>query len=224
MPEFFLEAQTRTKNGKAVRGLRRGGQVPAVVYGHGVATRSLELDAARLLKIWRAAGESSLIDLTIDTEQPIKAIIHDIQLDPTNEKILHADFQQVNMKEKIQVDVALEFIGESPAVKELGGTLLKVMDAIKVECLPGDLVKEIIVDISALKTFDDTIHVKDLPIPATLTVEDQPEELVVQVEPPRTEEELKSLEEKVDVDVTKVEDAEKKPEEPTEEAAEPTKE
>lgn len=226
MPEFFLEAQTRNVSGRGVRALRRQGTIPAVVYGHGTENMIVQIDAPKLQRVWQAAGESSLIDLSIDNGVPVKAIIQDLQRDPATNRILHVDFHQVKMTEKIEVDIALEFTGEAPAVKELGGTLLKVLDSIKVECLPGDLVKEIPVDISVLKSFDDAIHVKDLPVPAKITVIDGPDEIIAQVEPPRSEEELKALEEKVEVDVSQVEDVEKKPkaegEEATEEGAEAT--
>ena len=211
MPEFFLEAQSRTVSGRSVQSLRRNGIVPAVVYGHSSANVVIQLDLPTLQRVWQAAGESTLIDLSIDKQTPVKAIIQEVQRDPATNRILHVDFHQVKMTESIEVEIPLEFTGEAPAVKELGGTLLKVIDALNVECLPGDLIKEITVDISVLKTFDDTIHVRDLTVPATLTVKNNPDEIIAQVEAPRTEEELKALEEKVEVDVSQVEDVDKKP-------------
>lgn len=222
MQEFFLEAHSRTVHGRSVRSLRRQDIVPAVVYGHGVQNRVVQLDLPALQRVWLSAGESTLVDVSVDKEAPVKAIIHDVQRDPATNRILHVDLHQVKMTEKIEVDIPLAFTGEAPAVKELGGTLVKVLDALKIECLPGDLVKEIPVDVSILKTFDDAVHVRDLTVPATLAVKDNPEEIVVQVEAPRTEEELKALETKVEEDVTQVEDVEKKPEAEGEEEPAPT--
>ncbi len=221
MPEFFLQAQSRTVNGRGVRTLRRTGVIPAVVYGHGVQNSVVQLDAPALQRVWQAAGESTLIDLSIDKQAPVKAIIQDVQRDPSTNRIIHVDFHQVKMTEKIEVDIPLEFTGEASAVKELGGTLIKVLDSIQVECLPGDLVTAITVDIGVLKTFDDAIHVKDLDVPAKLDVKDNPDEIVAQVEPPRTEEELKALEEKVEADVSQVQVVEKEPKAEAEVAEEP---
>lgn len=211
MQEFFLEAQSRTVHGRGVRALRRTGVIPAVVYGHGTHNSVVQLDAPTLQRVWQAAGESTLIDLSIDKQAPVKAIIQDVQRDPTTDRIVHVDFHQVKMTEKIEVDIPLEFTGEAPAVKELGGTLIKILDSLKVECLPGDLVKSVPVDIAVLHTFDDAIHVKDLDIPVKLGVKDSPDEIVAQVEPPRSEEELKALEEKVEADVSQVQVVEKEP-------------
>jgi len=100
----------------------------------------------------------------------------------------------VKMTEKLRTEITLRFIGESAAVKELGGVLVKNLDHIKVETLPVDLVPEIPVDIARLKTFDDLIHVKDLAVPKGITVLDKEDEVVALVTPPRSEEELAALE------------------------------
>ncbi len=205
MPDFFLPVQPRTIQGKHVRNLRRKGVIPAVMYGHGMPTLSIEMNALAFQKIWHTAGESSLIDLAIGDQPPVKAIIHDVQYDPTTNAVAHVDFHQVKMTEKVHVDIPLRFEGEAPAVKEQGGILVKVLDAIAVECLPKDLAKDITVDVSGLKAFDDAIHVRDLSIPAGLTVKNSPDDMVANVEQPRSEAELAALEEKVEEDVSAVE-------------------
>lgn len=215
--ELFLAAHSRTQRGKAVQALRRTGTIPAVVYGHESTTRAIALDAARFQHIWRQAGESSLIDLVVDGETPVKTIIQDVQYEPRSNRVVHVDFHQVNMKEKVHVDVNLEFTGEAPAVKELGGTLLTLKSAIAIECLPGDLVKAITVDVRMLKTFDDALHVRDLPVPATIVVKDNPDDVVAQVEAPRTEAELAELDTAVQEDVTQVEVEKAEPKETEEE-------
>ena len=120
------------------------------------------------------------------------------------------------MKEEIETEVELEYVGESLAVKALGGILVKSLDSLEVKCLPADLPSSILVDISALKTFDDHICVKDLKIPAGVEVGIEPDTVVALVAPPRSENELSELEQKVEGDVNKVEGVVKEtaPEEP----------
>lgn len=224
MSDFLLAVQRRDQKGPTASALRRRGFVPAVVYGHNVPTVALAVDTRELQKLWHVAGESTLFDLQIEKSSPVKAIIQEIQLDPATSRILHVDFHQVKMTEKLVVDVDLEFHGEPPAVKELGGTLLKLRDKVKVECLPADLVKTIVVDISGLKTFDDAIHMRDLVLPNGLELKELPDDGIAQVEPPRTEEELKALDESVEEDVTKVEKIEKPAKEEEGEGAESSEE
>lgn len=198
MPEPSLTAQARTVLGKKTKTLRSSGELPAVLYGHGLSSRSLTVSGAELQRVYRAAGESTLIDLVVGDEKPVKVIIQDIQRHPISGKILHVDFHQVRMTEKLHTDIALAFTGDAPAVKELGGILVKNMSRVKVEVLPADLVSEIPVDVSKLKTFDDSIHVRDLVLPKGITVLDGADEVIVLVTPPRSEEELAELEKTTD--------------------------
>lgn len=207
--QLSLTAEQRDLLGKQTAGLRHRGLIPAVVYGHGAPNRALTVSASVFQKVWQAAGESTLVDLQVGSEPPVKAIIQDVQFDPASGKILHIDFHQVNMKEKVEVDVELSFVGEAPAVKELGGTLVKDHDTISVECLPQDLVKEIPVDVARLKTFDDVIRVQDLALPKGLELKSPSEDIVVHIEAPRTEAELAELDQVVEEDISKVEKVEK---------------
>jgi large subunit ribosomal protein L25 len=174
----------------------------------------VSIEAIPFEKIFRSAGQSTLIDLTIGDAKPVKVLIQDTQINPLTDKIIHVDFRQVKMSEKINAEILLKFIGDAKAVKELGGMLVKNMDKIKVKCLPDSLVHEIEVDISSLDTFEKTIYVRDLKVPAAIEVLEHANEPVVNVAPPRSEEELKSLEEKVEMKVedVKVETEEKKKE------------
>lgn len=193
--------------------------IPAVVYGKGVESESLwvkSLDFKRLLK---KSGESTLIDLGIDGKDNRNVIIYGTQKDPVSDVYTHIDFFQVKMDEKIKTEVELVFVGESPAVKESGGVLVKNLDKIEVECLPADLPSSIEVDISSIKTFDNYIYVKDLKIGKGVEIKLEPETVVALVSPPRTDEELAGLEEKVEADVTKVEGV-VKPDQAGEEMAE----
>lgn len=214
---FQLSAATRTKMAKAAKHLREVSKVPAVVYGRGIPNRSIEVDVAPFRKIYGTAGESSLVDLSIDGGAAVKVLIHDLQVDPLSGVVTHIDFLQVNMNEKLTTEIALEFVKEAPAVKALGGTLVKSMDHIEVECLPGDLVHAIEIDISKLVTFDSVIRVKDITPPAGIEFLTDAETVLVLIEAPRTEEEMKALESEVKTSVEDVAIIEKKKEE--EEAA-----
>lgn len=191
-----LKAKTREVKGKKVNLLRKQGKIPAVLYGHKIKPVNLVVDYSTFEKIFNQAGESTLVDLTIDDKKPVKVLIQDYQLEPATNQFIHVDFHQVRMDEKLHTEIALKFVGEALAVKESNGILVTNIDALEVECLPQDLVHEIEVDISSLKTFDDVIHVSDIKLPPKVMVLNVPADVVVLVQPPRTEEELKELEAK----------------------------
>lgn len=216
-----LTAEKRTEIGKQVKRLRSAGKIPAVVYGHGVEAASLSVPAIQFQKIWQEAGESTLVDLVIGDASPVKVIINDVQHEPVSGNVTHIDFHQVKMTERIEITVVLNFVNEAPAVKELGGTLVKDRAELDVECLPGDLVKEIDVDLSSLKTFEDVIRVENLTIPKGLEVQQPPEDQIAHVEAPRSEAELAELDSAVEEDVTKVEQVEKPAKESDEAEAAP---
>ncbi|MFA5070639.1 MAG: 50S ribosomal protein L25 [Patescibacteria group bacterium] len=209
METITLKAKIREAKGKQNNKLRKENMVPAVVYGHDTKPLSLAVNYFDLKKVFAKAGESSLVDLIIAEKKPIKVLIQAIQFDSKSDQMIHADFHQVKMTEKITTEVALNFVGESPAVKGLSGVLVKSLDRLKITCLPADLVHEIEVDLSRLKTFEDIIYVRDLKIPANIEVLDQSGEAVAKVIPPRSEEELKALEEKPEEKVEEVEKVEK---------------
>jgi large subunit ribosomal protein L25 len=205
MEKVELKAKKREVFGRKTNKKRKEGLIPAVVYGKNVEPVPVwisELDFKRLLK---KSGESTMISLNIDGKNNRNVIIYETQKDPLSERFIHLDFFQVRMDEEIETEVELEYIGESPAIKELGGMLVKNIDEIEVKCLPGDLPSKIEVDISVLKTFDDHICIKDLTIPDKVKTDLDPETVVALIEAPRSEEELGKLDEKVEVDVTKVE-------------------
>lgn len=210
MEPLVLAAKRRTLQGKAVAKLRHEQCIPAVLYGHDVAPVSLAVAQRDFSRVFRQAGESTLLDLRVEDMQPVKVLIHDMQHHPLSGTPLHIDFYQVRMDEKITADIPFRFIGESPAVKELGGVLVKNADHLKISCLPGDLVSELIVDISTLKTFDDAVRIQEVRIPAGLDVLEKGDAVIATVIPPRSEEELKALEEKPEEDIEAVEKVEKK--------------
>jgi len=193
MNSITLKVNLRKETKKKVKELRQQGTIPGVLYGHKIKSRNVSIKYSEFEKVYNTAGESSLVDLVIEEEKPVKVLIQEVQLDPVKSNYIHADFHQVRMDEKITTTIPVEFIGESSAVKEHGGMLVTSLDEIEIECLPGDLIHEIEVDITQLKTFDDIIYIKDLKIPETIKALQSEDEAIVSVIPPRTEEELKEL-------------------------------
>ena len=205
MDKVKLEAKSRSERGRKVNKGRKDGLVPAVVYGHSVESTSLWVNALDLKRLLKVSGESTIIELKIDGKDDRNVLIQEIQRGGVKDNFMHIDFFQVRMNEKIETEVELVFIGESAAVKEQGGILVRNIDKVTVKCLPADLPSHIDVDISIIKTFEDHIAIKDLKISEKVEVEIEPETVIALVTPPRTEEEIAGLSEKVEADVTKVE-------------------
>lgn len=205
MEKIRLKAKLREERGKKVNKGRKSGLIPAVTYGKSAESQSLWIDNLDFSRLIKKHGESVIIDLSIGEKSGHNVLIHEMQQNPISGNISHIDFYQVKMDEKIETEVELVFVGEFPAVKELGGVLVKSLDKIEISCLPADLPSSIEVDIADIKTFEDHIYVKDLNIPKEVEIKDDPETVVALVTPPRSEEELSELEEKVVEDVTEVE-------------------
>jgi large subunit ribosomal protein L25 len=203
--EIGLTATKRTVKGKANGRLRKAGQLPAVLYGHKVETQDIALNERDFAKVLKAAGESTLVNLTVEGQsRPV--LIHDVQNHYLTDSPIHVDFYAVNMDEKLKAHVPVHFIGEAPAVKSLGGVLVKNLSEIEVECLPADLPHSFEVDVSVLETFEHAIHVKDLIVADRVEILTSPEDTIANVAAPRTEAEMASLNEKPVVeDVTQVE-------------------
>lgn len=185
-----LKARPRQELGRKVKKFRKAGQIPAVIYGHGIKSQPVYVLAKDFEKVYQQAGESSLIALEIENKKR-NVLIHDIARDPISGQILHIDFYQVKMDEKIKAHIPLIFIGESPAVKTEGGTLIKNIQEVEIEALAKDLPHQIEVDVSQLQTFDDNIYIKDLKVSNQVKILAEPNEVVASVIPLRREEETK---------------------------------
>jgi len=213
MTEYKLKADKRTAIGKKSNELRTMGIIPGILYGKGKSNENVQVDQKAFNRVFRVAGENSLIELEINGV--IKNVLaHEVQINPVTDDVIHIDFYEVRMNEKIETEVPLKFIGESPAVKDLDGTLITNKDHIEVKCLPGNIPHEIEVDISSIITFEDSITAKDLKIPTNVELMTDPDETIILVNPPRSEEELSELESEIVENVADVEaTAEKKEEE-----------
>jgi large subunit ribosomal protein L25 len=199
-----LKAKSRTELGKKAGALRRAGFLPAVIYGEGVPSQSIAVAYKDFEKAYKKAGESTIVKLDVDGKA-YNVLIHDITYDPLKGTSLHADFYAVRMDKEIRTKVPVEFIGESSAVKNDGGILVKVVQEIEVEAFPQDLPHELKADLSLLDTLQSRILVKDIALPKGVKIHIDPEEVVALVESPRTDEELASeLEVKPDEGVAEV--------------------
>jgi len=179
--------------------------IPGILYGRGIENVMVFVDRKKFNNIYEELGESTVFKLALEGADERNVLIKEVQRDVLSAAPRHIDFYQVRMDEKIEAEIELVFKGESAAVKELGGILVKNMDAIPVKSLPGDLPPEMEVDITAIRTFDDYIYVKDLTVSEKVEILIDPETVVAMVSPPRSEEELAELETEVKEDVTKVE-------------------
>jgi large subunit ribosomal protein L25 len=184
-----LAATKREVTGKKVAHLRRDGRLPAVVFGRGLESEGVSVDAHEFEVLRRHAGPNTLIDLSVDGGKMTPILVHDVQLHRVTRRPLHADLYVVRMTEELTVDVALVAEGESEAAENLGGTVLHLMEHVRVRALPDHLPQSIHYSIEGLRTFDDLVHVSDLVIPADATLLTDPTEIVAKVLPPRVEEE-----------------------------------
>ncbi|HYM50964.1 MAG TPA: 50S ribosomal protein L25 [Candidatus Limnocylindrales bacterium] len=182
-----LNLEPRERRGRAVRALRRAGQLPAVVYGHKVDAVSVAVDGREFLKAFQKVGRNQLLDLQIGSEPVRKALVREVQRSPRHGDLLHVDFYQVNLTEKIESEIPIEFEGEIEIVAKGEADLLRGLHQLRVEALPTDLPPVISVDISGLKEVDDEIRVKDLKLPAGVEALDDPEDLIVKVHEHREE-------------------------------------
>lgn len=206
-----LTISNRLKLGKAVGALRKEGHIPAVLYGHGLETRSIMVNRKEFEKVFKEAGENTIINLVLDANEKHPALVHEVQRDFISGVVNHIDFYEVRMDEKISAPIPIEIIGESPAVKNLEGVLNHSMDSMEVEALPKDLPQHFTIDISVLVELNQSIYVKDIVVPSGVKVLVDPETVVVTVNEPRKEEELAPVE-PADVSEVKVESEEKKEE------------
>ena len=200
-----LSAKIRKDLGKKVKFLRQKGVLPAVAYGPKLKSLPLEIDSKEFEKVYKEAGESTLVSLEIENKK-LPVLIHEVELDPLTGKPIHVDFYQPSLEKEVEVTIPIIFEGEAPAVKDSGGTLVKNIHEVEVRALPQNLPHEIKVNIEKLKTFEDDILVKDLPVSEGVKILKELDEVVAKVSPPeKVEEELvKPIEEKVE-EVEKVE-------------------
>ena len=182
MKGLALPASKRNVLGKKTRFLRRQGITPAHLFGHGLESIPLQCDTAKLQRIIAQAGTTRLIALEIEGDkQPRSVFIREIQRDACTGALFHIDFYQVRKSERIKADVPIVPVGEAPALKEKGRSLIHGVTTLSVECLPDKLPPQIEVDLSPLEEVEQAIYVKDIALSPDVTVITAPDQLVMKV-------------------------------------------
>jgi len=182
---FKLKVEKRDLK-EGLEPLRKSGKIPAVFYGPKDPATSIKISLVDFKKAWKTAGESTVVSLEgpgIDAD----VLIHSVDLDPVTDVVIHADFYAIEKGKKLSVDVPLEFIGVSPAVKDLGAVLVKVLHDIEIEALPKDLPHKLEIDISGLTTFDSVLTAKDIKLPDGVVLKVKLDEVVASVYEPKEE-------------------------------------
>jgi large subunit ribosomal protein L25 len=187
--ELQISVVARDVTGKGTKRLRASGIVPGVVFGKTAGSVAVQLEAKALEALYREAGRTSIVKVSVDGGSPTSVVIKSVQRHPLTGRALHVDFFAPDLTHEMMVDVPLVFVGKPPAIEETGGSLFTSLDHLKVKALPADLPHEITVDVSSLVDLEAAIHVSDLPVAENVTVLNEPEEMVARVMPPRVEEE-----------------------------------
>jgi large subunit ribosomal protein L25 len=177
MEKVILKAEKRTVIGKQVSQLRRAGQLPGVIYGHGFEQTPITLDAHNAQLVIPRLTSSSIVNLELDGKM-IPALVREKQKNYIKNVFTHIDFQAISLTEMIRAKVSLHFHGLAPAIKEFSAAIVNNMDSIEVEALPNDLPERIEVDLTTLAKLGDAIHVRDLVIPAGVTLLTDADEMV----------------------------------------------
>ena len=182
MKQTELLATTREILGKKVRFLRRQGITPTHLFGHNVESVALQCDTAQLKRVLAQTGQTRLISLKIDkARKPRNVVVREVQREPQTSELLHVDFYQVSMAEKIRVEVPIVSIGEAPALKLKENFLIQELNSLSVECLPGEIPNRVDIDLTSLTEVGQAIHVKDIMLDKEDTILNNPEQLVVKI-------------------------------------------
>jgi len=200
MEEVLLQVSKRDVVGKQVKTLRREGILPAIVYGREISSIPISLNNHKANQILSAITSSNLVVLDIDGEKHT-TLVREKQRDPVTGEVLHIDFYEVSMTEKLRTNVMLEFQGESPAVKELMGVLVNVTESLEIECLPQDLPNRIVADLSTLEEIGDSLYIRDIILPPNIELISDIDGLVVVISAPAVEE----IEEVEELEITEEE-------------------
>lgn len=182
MNTLELKATKRQIEGKKVKTLRRQGITPAHLFGPEVESVSIQVDTPSLKRTLGEAGHTRLINLHIAREKsPRTVMIREVQIDSLKDEVLHVDFYQVQLTEKIEVDVPIILVGDSVAAKAKGNTLVQELNELTIDCLPANIPSTIEVDVSPLVAADMMIRVKDIQLPKEVTVLNEPEVVVARI-------------------------------------------
>jgi large subunit ribosomal protein L25 len=177
-----LTCKSREVLGKKVRFLRREGITPVHLFGHSIDSQALQCGTSELKQTLYQAGMTRLVSLKVDRARaPRNVMVREAQREPRSGDLLHVDFYQVSMEEKIRVDVPIVVTGESPALRSKDALLSQELSTLTVECLPDEIPNEVPIDISTLEEVDDAIHVSDVKLDGEINILNNPEQLVLKI-------------------------------------------
>lgn len=182
MENIELETTRREMLGKEVRFLRRQGIMPVHLFGHGVESLALQCDATSLQQTLSRAGQTRLINIKIHGEKkPRPVVVRGVHREPVRGGLLHVDFFQVSMKERVKIDVPLILVGEAPILKSREHMIVQELNTLAVECLPASIPGSLELDVSSLSEPDQVLRVKDIEVTEDVAVQDDAELVVVRV-------------------------------------------
>ncbi|PIT92641.1 MAG: 50S ribosomal protein L25 [Candidatus Harrisonbacteria bacterium CG10_big_fil_rev_8_21_14_0_10_42_17] len=187
-----LAVQKRTLFGSHLPKLRNEGFIPGELYGHGVQNIHVSIPMKEFHTLYKEAGENTVVNVLFEKDT-FPVLIHSVTRHPVTDEFLSVDFYQVRLDEKVTAEVPFRFINESPAVKNLGGLLVRPMDALEIEALPTEMPHDIEVDLSSLTEIGSVIHVKDLPFSPSFKIFIDSETVVATVTEKRAEEEVQPV-------------------------------
>lgn len=190
-----LEVTPREVVGKANKRLRKAGLIPANISGHGQPSQAVQVQSLAYERLKRAHHTKNILTLKAPDAAPQTVLIRRVQHDPRTGDPIHIDFFRVSLTERINVRVPLRFEGEAPGVKDEGGVLLHLVDAVEVECVAADIVEYIPVDVSTLMEIDSSLHARDVKLPPNYTLITNPDEPIAKVAATRAEKAEEAAEE-----------------------------
>jgi large subunit ribosomal protein L25 len=178
MEKVVLKATKREILGRKVGALRRAGKLPAVLYGHGIDSTPVTMEAHEAALKLSHVTTSSLVMIDLDGKE-YPALVREKQRDYLKNRLLHVDFQVISMTEKVTTKVGIELTGTAPAVKEFSAVIVTVLSELEVECMPQDLPARVVIDISGLAEVGAGIHVRDVVLSDKVKILDDPAEMIV---------------------------------------------
>ena len=181
-----LAVDARAVTGKKVRGLRRQGIIPAHLYGRGTESLALQAGASTITHLLRTVERNTIINLQITGEGEARPVmLRGVQRNPVTDELVHIDFFQISLTDRLRANVPLVLVGEAPAVQVFGGILLQSLDHVVVEALPAEIPGHFNVDVSGLEELDTAVHVRDLEMPPNVELISDPDQVIAKVSTPK---------------------------------------
>ena len=184
-----LTVEPRKVTGKKVAQLRRTGILPGNIFGHGIESQAVQIDFEQLQHTLHHATANEVLDLKVKGEGAVRPVVlHKLQRNPLNGHPIHADFYQVQLREKMRAEVPVVFVGNTEAIDTYNGVLVPALETIHVEALPLDIPASFEVDISKMRNLEDAFHVRDLKVTGNVSVLNDEDVVIAKVASPRVEE------------------------------------